>query len=306
MKINKRKGFTLVELLVVIAILAILATVSVVGYLSFTEKAKQSNDESLITQLNTVLEGNEVLEGKPSTMYEALSQVEDAGYSVEKLTPTSSNNEFLWDQDENKFVIAPVDELENTIDSSLWVIVDTQEELTKLKDNYSVYLSSVFSTDQTTLDLTNGFDAGDYVGFETINFSTDKTITVTIRMNGGTLNVDAPNATVNHYGESDLVDITSVAMDSYYEYGVVSKVSILKGHLVVVEDASVSEIEIKDNADENTISLNINSTDTTILIPEGKEESFSKVINGGVIVEPVNVSSLKELINALSSNSTYI
>ncbi|MBQ2804298.1 MAG: prepilin-type N-terminal cleavage/methylation domain-containing protein, partial [Clostridia bacterium] len=39
-----KKGFTLVELLVVIAILAILATVSVVGYTAFIQKAHQSND----------------------------------------------------------------------------------------------------------------------------------------------------------------------------------------------------------------------------------------------------------------------
>ena len=42
MKNNKKKGFTLVELLVVIAILAILATVSTVGYTAFVGKANQS------------------------------------------------------------------------------------------------------------------------------------------------------------------------------------------------------------------------------------------------------------------------
>ena len=39
---NKKKGFTLVELLVVIAILAILATVSVVGYTSYIEGAEKT------------------------------------------------------------------------------------------------------------------------------------------------------------------------------------------------------------------------------------------------------------------------
>lgn len=39
---NTRKGFTLVELLVVIAILAILATVSVVGYTSYIEGAEET------------------------------------------------------------------------------------------------------------------------------------------------------------------------------------------------------------------------------------------------------------------------
>ncbi|MGM9632059.1 MAG: type II secretion system protein [Eubacteriales bacterium] len=55
MKSNKKRGFTLVELLVVIAILAILATVSVVGYTSFIERASVSNDENVATQLNQFL-----------------------------------------------------------------------------------------------------------------------------------------------------------------------------------------------------------------------------------------------------------
>ena len=55
MRNNTKKGFTLVELLVVIAILAILATVSVVGYTSFIERANVSNDENIATQLNNFL-----------------------------------------------------------------------------------------------------------------------------------------------------------------------------------------------------------------------------------------------------------
>lgn len=55
MKNNKKKGFTLVELLVVIAILAILATVSILGYTSFTAKAKASVAEQELTQIKTIL-----------------------------------------------------------------------------------------------------------------------------------------------------------------------------------------------------------------------------------------------------------
>ena len=55
MRNNKMKGFTLVELLVVIAILAILATVSVVGYTSFIKSAHISNDENIAAQLNQFL-----------------------------------------------------------------------------------------------------------------------------------------------------------------------------------------------------------------------------------------------------------
>ena len=47
----KTKGFTLVELLVVIAILAILATVSVVGYTSFINDANNSVAMQELTQI---------------------------------------------------------------------------------------------------------------------------------------------------------------------------------------------------------------------------------------------------------------
>ena len=63
---KKRKGFTLVELLVVIAILAILASVSVVGYLSFTDKAKQSKCETEAVQVREVINGH-LMDGRTLT-----------------------------------------------------------------------------------------------------------------------------------------------------------------------------------------------------------------------------------------------
>ena len=53
---NTRKGFTLVELLVVIAILAILATVSVVGYTSFINRAEDSNAQTEAHQVQTTIQ----------------------------------------------------------------------------------------------------------------------------------------------------------------------------------------------------------------------------------------------------------
>ena len=53
---NAKKGFTLVELLVVIAILAILATVSVVGYTSFINRAHESNAQTEAHQIESTIE----------------------------------------------------------------------------------------------------------------------------------------------------------------------------------------------------------------------------------------------------------
>ena len=56
MKKNTKKGFTLVELLVVIAILAILASVAVVGYTAFINKAKESNAKTEAHQIDKAIE----------------------------------------------------------------------------------------------------------------------------------------------------------------------------------------------------------------------------------------------------------
>ena len=84
---HSKKGFTLVELLVVIAILAILATVSVVGYTSFIAKANLSNDQATITMINKVLMAEEVF-GKPETITEALDALRANGFSYEKQVPS--------------------------------------------------------------------------------------------------------------------------------------------------------------------------------------------------------------------------
>ena len=55
MRNNKKKGFTLVELLVVIAILAILATVSTVGYTAFVERARESVASTELAQITKVI-----------------------------------------------------------------------------------------------------------------------------------------------------------------------------------------------------------------------------------------------------------
>ena len=58
MKKNTKKGFTLVELLVVIAILAILASVAVVGYTAFINKAEKSKAETELAQLESAVNAN--------------------------------------------------------------------------------------------------------------------------------------------------------------------------------------------------------------------------------------------------------
>ena len=64
MRKNNKKGFTLVELLVVIAILAILASVAVVGYTAFVDKAKVSKAETELHQIVEYVNAELIDDGK--------------------------------------------------------------------------------------------------------------------------------------------------------------------------------------------------------------------------------------------------
>ena len=54
---NSKKGFTLIEMLVVIAIIAILSTVLIVGYSSFIDDANKSNAEAEAHQVEILING---------------------------------------------------------------------------------------------------------------------------------------------------------------------------------------------------------------------------------------------------------
>lgn len=105
MKKTKKRAFTLVELLVVIAILAVLATVSAVGYLGFTEKANQSVDEQTVTQLNTALQSDEMINGIPVNPSDAMQVLEEAGFNVSGYEALSSKNTIYWDKSSNRVLI---------------------------------------------------------------------------------------------------------------------------------------------------------------------------------------------------------
>ena len=115
MRNNKKKGFTLVELLVVIAILAILATVSVVGYTSFIERADVSTDEQLAAQLNNFLvavkaDSNGPFYGEDITednIWEVTQYIlHDSGLEG-KLVPNSAKHgyHFYFDLTDGKYMV---------------------------------------------------------------------------------------------------------------------------------------------------------------------------------------------------------
>ena len=118
MKHNTKKGFTLVELLVVIAILAILATVSVVGYTSFIESTNVAVDENLAGQLNNFLAAykvNNTEEITADNIREVTAEIMVLG-GLEELVPKALKNgyNFYYDLEEGKYVVMEDKKVQNS------------------------------------------------------------------------------------------------------------------------------------------------------------------------------------------------
>ena len=171
-----KKAFTLVELLVVIAILAILATVSIVGYNSFTKKAKVSNDTVLVKQMNDILIASKQTDEANPTMEDAISDVLDGGYDLDKLTPTTTGYNIVWDSkndqmvllDENMNAVYPSD-VDMTKKYNYFAMISNEDEMTSgNKVGFSYYLKDGFTSDGV-IETSTGIDVGNNASINTID-----------------------------------------------------------------------------------------------------------------------------------------
>ena len=246
---KRRKGFTLVELVIVIAVIVILAAVLIPTFSGVIEKANNAKDFSLVSEMNKVLALEEATDGKNETMYDATLVLEEYGMNIEKL-PSSKGYIYVWNSKENRVAVLDKDyklvfpqgeEIKDSNKENYFAVAKTEEEINNLYSlGYSVYLKE--SVDIATIDATQGFDAGKNTKVVTVNYSnteTTKAQTIVIRTNSGELNVNAPTNTVHHFGYTKALSVEAVSTeDCYHEHGYVNELKEFKqGKLVVAKTA---------------------------------------------------------------------
>ena len=97
----RKKGFTIVELVIVIAVISILAAVIIPTFVNLSKKANMSADQQAVRQMNVVLSGN-----KYETIEEAVNALSEAGYNaLDTLTPVSAGHSFWWVEEYNSIVL---------------------------------------------------------------------------------------------------------------------------------------------------------------------------------------------------------
>ena len=247
MKRTNKKGFTIVELVIVIAVIAILAAVLIPNISRLVRKAQVSNDLSLVRNLNLALETESATMDYP-TAYDAFAAVKENGYDIAKIEAKASNNKILYDEVNKCFVYLNGVNLEYypnskkgdkaTPNHQLWTVVTSAEDAKK--SQYSVYWNG---GDGATVEVTNvGFDVGENKNVTvTVKAGTQE---LTVRTNGANMTIDS-NGTVNHYGMIERGYLKEVASESYHEFGyVTSFIEVTKGHIVIEPKASVSIIAV--------------------------------------------------------------
>lgn len=106
MKKQNKKGFTIIELVIVIAVIAILAAVLIPTFTGLINKANRSADEQAVAQMNTALKAYEALDGKPENLYEVKQALAENGINADKnLVPVSKGYSFVWDSENNVMLL---------------------------------------------------------------------------------------------------------------------------------------------------------------------------------------------------------
>ncbi len=320
MKKLNNKGFTIVELVIVVAVIAILAAVLIPTVSGLVKTAQTSADVTLVKNVNLVLATERALEGKNTTMQEALDDALEGGYDVTKLTPTNSDNYILWDQESDNFVLFANGKYNNagaevkvTDEYKLWNIADKTEG-----SKYSIY----YIGDETEVDVNGvGFDVGTS-SVATVNYvnTTGTVKNVVIRTNSANtnLNIDAATDTVNHYGNVGKVDVQKIDMNCYNEYGTAAYVKVTEGRVVVKAGGEIAvayastasaEVVVEGGAVEQNFPSTAVAEEVEAIAQEAINEAIAKEAFAGVSIakdgEETILMTLADFRDSVNGGNSY-
>ena len=250
---NKKKGFTIVELVIVIAVIGVLTAVLVPTFVNLVNKANRAADESLVTNLNKQLEIKRATEGSNKTMQDALDDALEGGYKVENLTPTSGGKDIIWSVVEDKFFYVDSEQVPNDAKSDKaydYFKVYTSMPATQ---TFSIYAKGTDWT-STVSGLKVGFDAGENKGIPSIEYLNTASREVVIRTNSAATNltIDGEFDTVHHYGDVGKVTIDKIDTNCYNEFGKAAYVKLSQGK-VTAKDGGEIKVVFATNEDASKV-----------------------------------------------------
>lgn len=107
MKKSNKKGFTIVELVIVIAVIAILAAVLIPTFSSLVKKANLSADKQAVREMNEALARWEAQNGysKCATIDDVMRVLGEAGYNTDDWACLTDGYKVYWYENDNRMVL---------------------------------------------------------------------------------------------------------------------------------------------------------------------------------------------------------
>ena len=275
MKASKKRGFTIIELVIVIAVIAILAAVLIPTFANIIQKANVANDVALARNMNTILIADEATNGRSTDMYDVLIALEQGGFKLENLNPRADGNVFAWDKANNQIVYLdknsdkPIFQAKEIGDNKGDLYITTRKaEVFADYPGYSYYFASDISGD-ITLDEGSCLDTGEFALKGNVSVKTSKDVEIHGTING-TITVNSTSGKITNYSVVNSVVIENTASTSYHERGHVAAMEIknsLKGKVVLENDAYVEKLtnnKTSGTVENNGFVKEVAGTDTSV------------------------------------------
>ena len=213
-KRNNKKGFTIVELVIVIAVIAILAAVLIPTFAGIIRKANISADTQLVKNMNTALAADEAINGPAEDFNDVIAIVREAGYVLSCFNPTTDGCYVAWEKETNQLLL--IDGKDN-----FEVIYSAKEGYGDPDDSWYFSVSSKEAKDTLTTKYPTGVNVQYTIseaknlaavlasGEDTISISLDESLVVG---NDDTILINNENANVTlDLGDST---VSSTTLDS--------------------------------------------------------------------------------------------
>lgn len=162
---RRKRGFTIVELVIVIAVIAILAAVLIPTFSNLIAKANLSNDQQVVRILNTTLTYGSVTK-TPENMQDAVDILTTEGYHFMSMKPRSSDCSFVWEKTKNQILLidgnGAVIYPEGAVTTDVQMFVSSDRDVTAGQTIVTTYVlnnnlvASTLHFQNKTLDL-NGY-----------------------------------------------------------------------------------------------------------------------------------------------------
>lgn len=250
MKASKKRGFTIIELVIVIAVIAILAAVLIPTFANIIQKANVANDVALARNMNTILIADEATNGRSTDMYDVLIALEQGGFKLENLNPRADGNVFAWDKANNQIVYLekgsakPIFQAKEIGANKGDLYITTRKaEVFADYPGYSYYFASDIDGN-ITLDEGSCLDTGEFALNGNVSVVTKNDVEIHGTING-TITVNSTNGKITNYSVVENVVIEKTASTSYHERGHVGAMEIkdsLTGKVVLENDAYVEKL----------------------------------------------------------------